>query len=210
MTTSIPELLNLAKVLDINPELLTEPEKSWSAAEIALRENLRTSSLKPTQQNVEACVKIVKAGVRRILEQHPHIGADGSVPNTQELQNVLTNFLLETRGRRGLLFFKELRVIYVIGHSVVKCAYRQQHLRHRLILRWSASEPTIIRYKKGLSWRKAKKRIQQDLAHYLDPSVLHFDVRMQPIQPVEHIEIKSFPVGNGVDSGRISSRSASS
>lgn len=207
---TIPELLNLAKVLDINPELLAEPEKSWSAAEIALRENLRTFSPKPTQQSVEACLEIVKAGVRRVMEQHPHIGADGFVPNTQELQNVLTNFLLETRGRRGLLFFKELRVIYVIGHSVVKCAYRQQHLRHRLILRWSASEPTIIRYKKGLSWRKAKKRIQQDLAHYLDPSVLHFDVRMQPIQPVEHIEIKSFPVGNGVDSGRISSRSASS
>lgn len=208
--TSIQSMENLAKVLGINPELLTEPEKSWSAAEIALRENLRISSLKPTQQNVEACVKIVKAGVRRILEQHQHLGAEVSVPNTQELRDTLTNFLLETLGRRGLLFLRDPRVVYVIGHSVVKCAYRQQHLRHRLILRWSASEPTIIRYKKGLSWRKAKKRIQQDLAHYLDPSVLHFDIRIQPTPPVEHIEIKSFLVGNGVDSGRISSRSASS
>ncbi len=211
MTDSNPDTLiqsmeNLAKVLGINPELLTEPEKSWSAAEIALRENLKTSATKPTQQNVEACVKIVKAGVRRIMEQHQHLGAEGSVPNTQELRNALTNFLLEIKDRRGLLFFEEPRVTYVIGHSVVKCAYRQQHLRHRLILRWSASEPTIIRYKKGLSWRKAKKRIQQDLAHYLDPSVLHFDVRTQPMSPVEHVEIKSFLVGNGVDSGRMGSK----
>jgi hypothetical protein len=201
---------NLAKVLGINPELLTEPEKSWSAAEIALRENLRTSATKPTQKLVETCVEVVKASFRRIMEQHQHLGADSFIPNTQELQDTLTDFLLEAKGRRGLLFFEELRVTYVIGHSVVKCAYRQQHLRHRLILRWSASEPTIIRYKKGLSWRKAKKRIQQDLAHYLDPSILHFDVRMKPIPPVERVEIKSFPVGNGVDSGRISSRSASS
>lgn len=215
MTDSNPDTLiqsmeNPAKVLCINPELLADPGKSWSAAEIALRQSLKTSATKPTQKLVETCVEVVKASFRRIMEQHQHLGADGSVPNTQELQNALTNFLLETKDRRGLLFFRDLRVTYVVGHSVVKCAYRQQHLRHRLILRWSASEPTIIRYKKGLSWRKAKKRIQQDLAHYLDPSVLHFDVRMQPIQPVEHIEIKSFPVGNGVDSGRISSRSASS
>ena len=211
MTDSNPDTLiqsmeNLAKVLGTNPELLTEPEKSWSAAEIALRENLRTSATKPTQQFVETCVEVVKAGVRRIMEQHQHLGADSFIPNTQELQDTLTDFLLEAKSRRGLLFFEELRVTYVIGHSVVKCAYRQQHLRHRLILRWSASEPTIIRYKKGLSWRKAKKRIQQDLAHYLDPSVLHFDVRMKPIPPVERVEIKSFPVGNGVDSGRMGSK----
>lgn len=211
MTDSNPEnpiqsMEDLAKVLCINPELLADPGKSWSADEIALRENLRTSSLKPTQQYVEACVETVKACVRRIMEQHPHMGADGSVPNTQELRDTLIDFLLEIKDRRGLRFFEEPRVTYVVGHSVVKCAYRQQHLRHRLILRWSASGPTIIKYKKGLSWRKAKKLIQKDLARYLDPSVLHFDVRMQPIPPVEHVEINPFLVGDDPTSGRISSK----
>ena len=59
--------------------------------------------------------------------------------------------------------------IHLIGHSIVKTSYRMQKSRHRLVLRLLNNEVKVIKYKKGLSWRKTKKLIKRDLALHTSP-----------------------------------------
>lgn len=57
----------------------------------------------------------------------------------------------------------EFNGTHLIGHSIVKTSYRMQKSRHRLVLRLLNNEVKVIKYKKGLSWRKTKKLIKRDL-----------------------------------------------
>jgi hypothetical protein len=82
---------------------------------------------------------------------------------TTEVRDRVTDPLTSLADRRQFHPHFEVNGTRLIGHSIVKTSYRMQKSRHRLVLRLQNREVKVIKYKKGLSWRKAKKLIKRDL-----------------------------------------------
>ena len=80
-----------------------------------------------------------------------------------DVRDRVTDPMTSLADRRQAQPHFEVNGTRLIGHSIVKTSYRMQKSRHRLVLRLLNSEVKVIKYKKGLSWRKAKKLIKRDL-----------------------------------------------
>ncbi len=83
-----------------------------------------------------------------------------------DVRDRVTDPMTSLADRRQFHPHFEFNGTHLIGHSIVKTSYRMQKSRHRLVLRLLNNEVKVIKYKKGLSWRKTKKLIKRDLALY--------------------------------------------
>lgn len=86
-----------------------------------------------------------------------------------DVRDRVTDPMTSLADRRQFHPHFEVNGTHLIGHSIVKTSYRMQKSRHRLVLRLQNREVKVIKYKKGLSWRKAKKLIKRDLDLHTTP-----------------------------------------
>ena len=91
--------------------------------------------------------------------------------NSPEVRDRVTDPMTSLADRRQVHPHFEFNGTHLIGHSIVKTSYRMQKSRHRLVLRLLNNEVKVIKYKKGLSWRKAKKLIKRDLVLHTSPDL---------------------------------------
>ena len=89
--------------------------------------------------------------------------------NSPDVRDRVTDPMTSLADRRQFHPHFEFNGTHLIGHSIVKTSYRMQKSRHRLVLRLLNNEVKVIKYKRGLSWRKAKKLIKRDLALHTSP-----------------------------------------